>query len=76
MDELKKLTDRALELSGELRSKVDALNREDHAFQMGVDCARNGANSINCHFSIFSTPERIKAWEDGKKHGAEAPGKE
>ncbi len=40
---------------------------EKYAFDMGVDCARNGANEKNCHFSIFSTPENTKAWEKGKK---------
>lgn len=33
-----------------------------------LDCRKNGANSTNCHFSLFSTPEKTKAWEDGKKN--------
>lgn len=26
----------------------------------------NGANTGNCHFSIFVLPENMKAWEQGK----------
>jgi len=39
---------------------------KEQAFEMGKDCAINGANTTNCHFSIFSKPEFTKAWEDGK----------
>lgn len=38
-------------------------------YELGYDCAVNGANTTNCHFSIFSSPDRTKAWEDGKKVG-------
>ena len=38
-------------------------------FEAGKDCAINGANTTNCHFSIFSTPERTRQWEAGKEHG-------
>ena len=40
-----------------------------YAYDMGKDCALKGANTTNCHFSIFSTPEKTKAWEQGKKDG-------
>ena len=36
---------------------------------MGLNCAKNGANTTNCHFSIFSSPENTKAWEQGEKDG-------
>lgn len=39
---------------------------EKKAFEMGVDYAKNGANTINCNFAIFSTPENTKAWEKGR----------
>ena len=38
----------------------------EYAYQMGQDCARNGANLTNCNFDIFSTPEKTKAWERGR----------
>ena len=28
-----------------------------------------GPNTTNCHFSIFSTHEKTKAWEKGKAKG-------
>ena len=42
-----------------------------YAFKMGVDCAMNGADTKNCHFSIFSSRTNARAWEDGKRHGEE-----
>jgi len=42
-------------------------NKElQYAYEMGKSCAENGANLINCHFNIFSSPEKTKAWEEGK----------
>lgn len=38
---------------------------ETKAYDHGVDCAKNGANKINSHFSIFSKPEYTQAWERG-----------
>jgi len=40
--------------------------QEKQAYDLGFDCGKNGANTTNCHFSIFSTPERTRAWERGK----------
>ena len=42
-----------------------------HCFQMGYECEMSGANTTNCHFSIFSTKERMQAWEAGKKQAAQ-----
>ena len=42
MDELKKLTDRALELSKELRDKVDALNARFEPPTSGIPCTLCG----------------------------------
>lgn len=38
----------------------------DDAYRAGYDCGKNGVNTTNCHFGIFSTPENTKAWERGK----------
>jgi DnaJ-class molecular chaperone len=40
---------------------------EGYAYEMGFDCGVNGANTRNCHFSIFSEPRFTAAWENGKK---------
>lgn len=39
----------------------------EQAYKHGYDCGLNGSNITNCDFSIFSTPENTKAWEQGKK---------
>ena len=46
------------------------------AYEQGYDCGKNGANYTNCHFELFSCPEKTKAWEDGKKAGEEEKVKE
>lgn len=38
-----------------------------YAHKMGYDCGINGANTTNCHFTIFSRKEFTKSWEEGKK---------
>ena len=38
-----------------------------YAYKMGIDYAINGANTTNCNFAIFSSPENTKAWEKGKR---------
>jgi len=40
---------------------------KNHTYWQGYDCGKNGANDNNCHFGLFSTPEKTKAWENGKK---------
>ncbi len=37
------------------------------AYDMGLDCGLNGANTTNCHFSIFADKENTKEWERGKR---------
>lgn len=39
------------------------------AYLMGFDCAMNGANTTNCHFSIFSSEQNTREWEQGKQDG-------
>ena len=41
------------------------------AYNAGLDCALNGANTTNCHFTLFATKELTKAWERGKAAGEE-----
>jgi hypothetical protein len=40
--------------------------RIDEARAAGFDAGKNGPNAINCHYAHFATPERTKAWEEGK----------
>jgi len=42
---------------------------KDYAYKIGFDSSINGANTTNCHFSIFSSPKNTKAWEEGVKDG-------
>lgn len=36
---------------------------KSYAYKMGADYARNGANTINCNLSIFSSKENTAEWE-------------
>lgn len=36
-------------------------------YQAGYDCGKNGANTENCNFKWFDTPENTKEWERGKE---------
>lgn len=40
-----------------------------HCEAMGYDAVMNKANERNCHFTLFSTPEKMRAWEAGQKRG-------
>jgi hypothetical protein len=42
------------------------------AYRYGFDCGKNGANTTNCHFAIFSVPENTREWERGNKNGIKA----
>ena len=42
---------------------------KDYAYEMGFDSSINGANTTNCHFSIFASDENKKSWEAGVKDG-------
>ncbi len=44
-------------------------------FQHGYHCGLNGPDTINSHFSIFSTQESTEQWEKGKKAGERAKNK-
>ena len=53
----------------DLSKLIPPKRSNDYAYKMGVDCALNGANAENCHFSIFSSKKNSTSWEIGKKHG-------
>ena len=38
---------------------------ERYAFKQGYDSVVSGPDLVNCHFSVFATPENTKAWERG-----------
>ncbi|MFQ5539213.1 MAG: hypothetical protein ACE5FB_02345 [Candidatus Binatia bacterium] len=40
-----------------------------HAYEMGLDCGRNGPNETNCDFRIFSEEFYTLAWDLGKEKG-------
>lgn len=42
---------------------------EEQAERAGFDCAINGSNLDNCHFSLFATQVLTQAWERGKERG-------
>lgn len=43
---------------------------EDDAYKAGYDYGYTGiASTTNCHFSFFSSDEKLKSWERGKKEG-------
>ena len=39
----------------------------EDAYRMGRDCALHGADSTNCHFALFRSPEMTAEWERGKR---------
>lgn len=45
------------------------------ARKMGRDCALNGPNTRNCHFSLFASPELTQAWEQGKREAEQRAAK-
>lgn len=44
-----------------------------HAYTAGYDFGLNGANTRNCHFKYFATPELTKEWERGKADSEDTP---
>ena len=39
--------------------------KENQAYDLGRDAAKNGANTENSNFAIFSTPEGRDEWQKG-----------
>ncbi len=42
---------------------------KQQAYDAGRDCAKNGANTTNCHFTLFATHELTKEWQRGYDEG-------
>lgn len=40
------------------------------AYEAGKDCTINGANTENCNFKWFATPELLAEWERGKREAS------
>lgn len=63
----------ATDLVQRLMARAIPTHSPEYAYEMGRDCAVNGANLTNCHFSIFSSPENTRAWERGKRDAETTP---
>lgn len=50
-----------------IKNLIPPKRNKEYAYKMGKDCAKNGPNVENCHFSIFSSKENADDWERGKK---------
>ena len=40
--------------------------KQTEAYKLGYDCGVHGANTTNCHFSIFNSKANTREWEKGK----------
>ena len=40
--------------------------KTEEAYMLGKDYALHGANTTNCHFSIFAREDLKTAWEAGR----------
>jgi hypothetical protein len=47
----------------------DPTKKMIHAYEMGLDCGRNGPNQENCDHRIFSEEIYTLAWDIGKEKG-------
>jgi hypothetical protein len=45
------------------------MNNNSKEYKNGFDAGMNGANTTNCHFSNFNTPDQTKDWEAGQLAG-------
>jgi len=50
-----------------LSDLISPKGNKEYAYKMGYDRQKNGANTTNCHFMIFSSPENTRAWEKGQR---------
>ena len=44
---------------------VVAEPEKSEEYKHGYDAANNGGNSVNSHFSIFTSPEKTAEWQQG-----------
>ena len=45
--------------------EIPTIATKEQAFDAGRDCAKNSANTTNCHFTLFATKELTKEWQRG-----------
>lgn len=45
--------------------------RQTYEWKMGYDAGFHEPTTENCHFGLFSTPEKTKEWEMGNAQGKE-----
>jgi len=48
---------------------TDPTKKLIHAYEMGLDCGRNGPDEKNCNHTIFSEEIYTLAWDIGKEKG-------
>ncbi len=48
---------------------TDPTKKLINAYEMGLDCGRNGPNQENCSHAIFSEEIYTLAWDIGKEKG-------
>ena len=58
-----------MEIGESIKNLIPPKRSKEYAYKMGLNFAKNGANTTNCHFSIFSSPENSEAWVKGAKDG-------
>ncbi len=52
---------------------ADPTKKMINAYEMGLDCGRNGPNQTNCDHRIFSEEIYTLAWDIGKEKGMLEP---
>ena len=57
---------RLRELLRELTTPALLAATPEYAEAMGRDYVLSGANTTNCNFRLFATPELTRAWERGR----------
>lgn len=50
-----------------IKHSLTGLDKGGDPYSLGFDCGKNGPNTTNCSFSIFSSKEATRAWERGKR---------
>ncbi len=51
------------------RALTPPVRSTTYAYKQGFDCGKNGANTTNCDYTIFSSPENTAEWEKGEADG-------
>ena len=52
---------------------ADPTKKMINAYEMGLDCGRNGPNQENCDHTIFSEEVYTRAWDIGKEKDGDIP---